>query len=48
MNVPCCPKRCRSGVVTFQISGFVGILWKDAPEVGDGGDCHGHHPLDED
>lgn len=31
---------------TFQVSGSVGILWKDAPEVGDGGDSHGHHPLD--
>lgn len=32
---------------TFQISGSVGIFWKNPSEVGDGGDCHSHHPLDE-
>lgn len=31
---------------TFQISGSVGIFWKNPPEVGDGGDRHRHHPLD--
>lgn len=36
-----------SSVFTFQISGSVGILRKNPSEVGDGGDCHGHHPLDE-
>lgn len=35
-------------VFTFQISGSVGALWKDPSEVGDGGDRHSHHPLDED
>lgn len=31
---------------TFQISGSVGIFWKNPSEVGDGGDCHSYHPLD--
>lgn len=31
---------------TFQISGSVGIFWKNSPEVGDRGDSHRHHPLD--
>lgn len=31
---------------TFQISWSVGLLWKNPPEVGDGGHSHRHHPLD--
>lgn len=39
---------CGHLFLTFQISGSVGILRENPPEVCDGGDSHGHHPLDED
>ena len=39
---------CGKLFFTFQISGSVGILRENPSEVGDGGDGHSHHPLDED